>query len=71
MITASSYANAGSYARQLGTTDASTWLWPSQCWSPSPCSVVRPAVAPSMKPRPRWSAKDQMRSPTRWNPNIE
>ena len=34
-------------------------------------SVVRPAVAPSRNPRPRMSPKAQMRSPTRWKPNIE
>ena len=27
--------------------EARTWLWPSSCWSPSPASVVRPAVAPA------------------------
>jgi hypothetical protein len=34
-------------------------------------SVVRPAVAPIRKPRARWSAAAQIRSPTRWKPNIE
>ncbi len=70
-ITPTSYANAGSYARQLGYAIAYISDCPSQCCSPSPVSVVRPAVAPSRKPRPRWSPNDQMRSPTRWNPNIE
>ena len=34
------------------TADASRWLWPSSCWSPSPMSVVRPAVAPIRKAAP-------------------
>jgi hypothetical protein len=34
-------------------------------------SVVRPEVAPSRKPRARWSAAAQIASPTRWKPNIE
>ena len=54
-----------------GTVEASTQQWPSWCWRPSPSSVVRPAVAPSRKPRARASAAGQMRSPTRWKPNIE
>jgi len=29
------------------------------------------AVAPNRKPRTRWSAAAQIRSPTRWKPNIE
>ena len=33
--------------------------------------VVRPAVAPSTKPRAIWSAAAQNPSPVRWNPNIE
>ena len=33
--------------------------------------VVRPAVPPTRKPLPRESAKAQIRSPTRWKPNIE
>ena len=71
MITASSYANAGSYDWQFGTGSASTWLWPSSCCRPSPLSVVRPAVPPSTKPFIRMSAPAQIRSPTRWKPNIE
>ena len=51
--------------------EASKWLWPSSCWRPSPLSVVRPAVAPRRKPRVRRSAAAQIRSPTRWKPNIE
>ena len=47
------------------------WLWPSSCCRPSPVSVVRPAVAPIMNPRPRWSPNAQAWSPVRWNPNIE
>jgi hypothetical protein len=54
-----------------GTVEASTWVWPSSCWRPSPVSVVRPAVAPIMNPRPRWSPNAQAWSPVRWNPNIE
>ena len=47
------------------------WLVPSWCCKPSPPSVVRPDVAPSRKPRERWSAAAQMASPTRWKPNME
>ncbi|MGA1170563.1 MAG: hypothetical protein ACO3V2_09230 [Ilumatobacteraceae bacterium] len=32
---------------------------------------VRPAVAAMRNPRARMSAACQMRSPTRWKPNIE
>ncbi len=71
MIVDISYANAGSYAWHTGTVDASRRLWPSWCCSPSPSSVVLPAVAPSRKPRARASAADQIKSPTRWKPNIE
>ncbi len=42
----------------------------SACCRPSPVSVVRPAVAPIMKPRVIWSPAAQMASPVRWNPNI-
>jgi hypothetical protein len=70
-ITASSYANAGSYARQFGMVDASRWLWPSWCCRPSPLSVVRPAVPPIRNPRARLSPAAQARSPMRWKPNIE
>jgi hypothetical protein len=70
-ITAGSYAKHGSYARQLGTVLATRWLVPSWCCRPSPASVVRPAVAPSMKPRERESAAAQIASPTRWKPIIE
>ena len=63
------------FARQTMTTPssvlASTSEWPSWCCRPSPRRVVRPAVAPMRKPRARASAACQMRSPTRWNPNIE
>ena len=48
---------------QVGTVLASTMLWPSWCCSPSPESVVRPAVPPHRKPLPRASAKAQIRSP--------
>jgi hypothetical protein len=44
---------------------------PSSCWRPSPVSVVRPAVPPSRKPRPRASRSAQIWSPVRWKPNIE
>ena len=57
-------AERGSYARKFGTTENSTWLWPSSCCSPSPFSVVRPAVPPSMKPRVR----ECRRPPTRGRP---
>ena len=50
---------------------ASTWLWPSWCCRPSPANVVRPAVAPTRKPRARLSQACQIWSPTRWKPNIE
>jgi hypothetical protein len=50
---------------------ASSGEWPSACCSPSPVSVVRPAVAPIRKPRASWSAIAQIESPVRWNPNIE
>src|SRR5712691_1770227 len=36
---------------QFGITDEKTCEWPSSCCRPSPFSVVRPAVAPSRKPR--------------------
>ena len=71
MIAPSSYAKAGSNAWQAGTVAASSRLWPSWCWRPSPANVVRPAVAPSRNPRARESAADQMESPTRWKPNME
>ena len=71
MMTASSYAKAGSYGWTLGTAEASRCVWPSLCWSPSPFSVVRPAVAPIRKPRARASAKAQIWSIVRWKPNIE
>src|ERR687885_289072 len=51
--------------------DARTWLWPSSCCRPSPLSVVRPAVAPSRKPRVRMSAAAQIRSPIRRKPGID
>ena len=68
---ASSYANAASYATTAGLVAASSSEWPSSCWRPSPLSVVRPAVAPSTKPRAIWSAAAQNPSPVRWKPNIE
>ena len=37
----------------------------------SPARVVRPAVPPSRKPRTRMSAAAQIKSPMRWNPNME
>ena len=37
----------------------------------APLSVVRPEVAPSRKPLACMSPAAQIRSPTRWNPNIE
>ena len=46
-------------------------LWPSWCCRPSPASVVRPAVPPSMKPLARQSQAAQIKSPMRWKPNIE
>ena len=55
----------------LGTAAAARWLWPSWCCSPSPASVVRPAMPPIRKPLQRESAAAQMRSPIRWKPNIE
>ena len=54
-----------------GLVEASSSEWPSSCCRPSPLSVVRPAVAPSTKPRAIWSAAAQNASPVRWNPNIE
>ncbi len=41
------------------------WLWPSSCWSPSPLSVVLPAVPPSRKPFARISpaGPDQVADP--------
>jgi hypothetical protein len=66
-----SYAQEGSYATAAGFVDASRIEWPSSCCSPSPFSVVRPAVAPSRKPRPSWSANAHIESPVRWKPNIE
>ena len=66
-----SNAQAGSYAIHAGLDEASSSEWPSACWSPSPVSVVRPAVAPRTKPRPSWSASCQNWSPVRWKPNIE
>ncbi|CAM5690985.1 hypothetical protein STENM327S_02054 [Streptomyces tendae] len=62
---------AGSYATHAGLVEASNCEWPSACWSPSPVSVVRPAVAPSTKPRANWSPICQNWSPVRWKPNIE
>ena len=50
---------------------AASGEWPSACCRPSPVSVVRPAVAPMMKPRAIWSPAAQNWSPVRWNPNIE
>ncbi len=47
------------------TAAATRWLLPSWCCKPSPPSVVRPEVAPSRKPRARWSAAAQIASPTR------
>ena len=70
-MVATSNANAGSYARTHGIVLASTWLLPSSCCRPSPFKVVRPAVPPSMNPRPRASPKAHARSPVRWNPNME
>ena len=61
----------GHPAWQVGTVDANTNEWPSWCCRPSPMSVVRPAVAPHRNPRARASAANQMRSPTRWKPNME
>src|SRR5258705_9091845 len=43
----------------LGIVDACTWVWPSSCCRPSPVSVVRPAVAPIRKPRPRANHADR------------
>ena len=37
------------------------WLWPSCAASPSPSSVVRPAVPPTRNPLPRESAKAQIK----------
>ena len=70
-MTEISYAQAGSYATQAGLTEASSCEWPSLCCSPSPVSVVRPAVAPSRKPRPSWSPNAHIWSPVRCQPNIE
>ncbi len=70
-ITAVSNANAGSYARIEGRAVASRWLCPSWCCRPSPFNVVRPAVAPIRKPRPRASPNAQIWSIVRWKPNIE
>ncbi|SHU20079.1 Uncharacterised protein [Mycobacteroides abscessus subsp. abscessus] len=50
---------------------ASSSEWPSACCRPSPVRVVRPAVAPSTKPRAIWSAAAHRPSPVRWKPNIE
>ena len=55
----------------IGITAEKTCEWPSSCCRPSPFSVVRPAVAPSRKPRARWSAAAQARSPIRCMPNME
>ena len=55
----------------LGTLENRRCEWPSSCCSPSPLSVVRPAVAPRRKPRPRASPNAQIWSIVRWNPNIE
>src|SRR5256885_1276185 len=44
-ITITSYANVGSYETQFGIVDASTWLWPSSCFSPSPFKVERSSFA--------------------------
>ena len=41
----------------MGTTEASSSEWPSWCWRPSPLRVVRPAVQPNRKPRPRHVAQ--------------
>ena len=71
MMTATSYANVGSYDTQFGIVALIRWLWPSSCCSPSPLSVVRPLVPPIRKPRARMSPAAQARSPTRWKPNIE
>ena len=57
-------------ARRARSTPAAG-EWPSWCCRPSPSRVVRPAVAPSRKPRPAQSPHAQIRSPTRWKPNIE
>ena len=56
---------------QLGIVAARICEWPSSCCSPSPFSVVRPAVPPSRKPRERMSPAAHARSPMRWKPNIE
>ena len=51
-----------SIARQMQKLLASDVLY---------ASVVRPDVPPSRNPRARESAPAQIRSPTRWKPNIE
>ena len=71
MITASSKLYVGSYETQFGIVALIRCEWPSSCCRPSPLSVVRPAVPPSMNPRVRLSPAAQARSPTRWKPNIE
>ena len=71
VMTDTSYAQAGSYDTHASDTDASRKECPSLCCSPSPVSVVRPAVAPSRKPRPSWSPSAHIWSPVRCQPNIE
>ena len=66
-----SNANAGSYATTAGLVAAISSECPSSCCRPSPFSVVRPAVAPSRKPRVIWSAAAHSSSAVRWKPNIE
>jgi hypothetical protein len=63
--------NDGSYATTAGLVAAIRCECPSSCCSPSPLSVVGPAVAPSRKPRDIWSAAAHRPSAVRWNPNIE
>ena len=48
-----------------------SWLWPSWCCRPSPASVVRPPCRRSGSRAQRLSPPAQMKSPTRWKPNIE
>jgi hypothetical protein len=70
-MTAISYANAGSYDSAAGFVAAITGEWPSACCRPSPVRVVRPAVAPTRKPRPSWSPSCHIWSAVRCQPNIE
>ena len=57
--------------RAAGLTDASRGEWPSSCWSPSPCRVVRPAVQPGQDAAAPDVAEEPGQVAVRWNPNME